>query len=363
MASAKLSEALASMVGMSTKRLSPDRSLPGPRRLRAARIRMYERASATHGVVAATMLGSKRQRRALRHGELTRVHRGVHRFRAARDTFEARALAATLAASKRVGSGYGKTRGARVARAAASHRTGAYAYGLDGGSATKIEVLCARWDRSHHHGVKVHEMRQFDENDIRDVDGLSVVVPELVVLQFSGMRWTSVDFIERMIYQARRKRLLSVDSLERYLAHKARKGRPGVRKLRAALAKARRHEMPPESDPESLLLQACRARGLGEPSLQYELAHNGRRIGRFDGAFVDIKVLFEYQSMEWHQNEEELAAANDRRLAAFEAGWFVLEARWWDLKHGGHKFAAAVRAARTRTRTSNRVPASSSDHI
>lgn len=191
-------------------------------------------------------------------------------------------------------------------------------------------------------------MRQFAVSDIRYVDGLPVVVPELVVLQFAGLRWTTVAFVERMIYQARRKRLLTVDSLERFLAAKAKKGRPGVRKLRAALALARRHEMPPESDPESLLLQACRARGLGEPTLQYELVHDGRRIGRFDGAFADVKVLFEYQSMEWHQNEDELAAANDRRLAAFEAGWFVLEARWWDLKNGGHKFAAAVSAARSR---------------
>lgn len=80
--------------------------------------------------------------------------------------------------------------------------------------------------------------------------------------------------------------------------------------------------------------------------LQYVLIHEGRFVGRFDGAFPQISVLFEYQSMEFHQNEDEIARANDRRLAALAAGWYVLEARWWDLASGGHKFAA-VRSRRS----------------
>lgn len=148
-----------------------------------------------------------------------------------------------------------------------------------------------------------------------------------------------------MIYEARRKRLVSIESVDQLLAVKARRGRPGVRKLRAKLQKARRHELPPESDPEALLFQCCRARGLERAGVAV-LIHEGRFVGRFDGAFPQISVLFEYQSMEFHQNEDEIARANDRRLAALAAGWYVLEARWWDLPSGGHKFAA-VRSRRS----------------
>jgi hypothetical protein len=308
---------------------------------------VYDRARERHGVVTSRSLGAKRLASARSRGEVVLVHRGVHRFRVARDTFDTRARAALLAASHRAACGFGRKRRVRSALAVLSHRSGAHVYRLRGGSADKIEIVCGRWDRSRHQGVTVHEMKQLGPNDVREVDGLLVVTPELVLLQFAAMPWTSIDFVERMFYEARRKHLVSVESVDQMLAVKARRGRPGVRKLRAALQKARRHELPPESDPEALLLQCCRAQGLGEPVLQYVLIHDGRFVGRFDGAFPQIRVLFEYQSMEHHQNEDEIARANDRRLAAFAAGWFVLEARWWDLASGGHKFASAVRSRRT----------------
>jgi hypothetical protein len=210
-------------------------------------------------------------------------------------------------------------------------------------------VTCDRWDRTHRAAIGVHEHKGLRSTDIRYVDGIPVLVAEFVILQFAAMRWTSINFIESMIYEARRKRLITADSIEGFLGVKARRGRPGVRKLRAAIELARRHEIPPESNKESLLLQRCREHKLGEPVLQYVLRDDaGRFVGRFDGALLDDRVLLEYQSMEWHQNEDELAKANDRRLAAFGLHWYVIEVRWWDLKTGGRGFAKAVLDHRAR---------------
>ena len=194
----------------------------------------------------------------------------------------------------------------------------------------------------------MHEHRDLRATDLRIVDGLPVVVAEFVMLQFAAQRWTTIDKVESLIYEARRKRLLTLESLDAFLRSKAKRGRPGVRKLRAALVRARRHEIPPESNPETMLLQCLRKHGLGEPQLQFVLRdRTGNFVGRFDAALPDDRILIEYQSMEWHQDEEAIARANDRRLEAFGLGWFVVEARWWDIKTGGRKLVSAIRNHRS----------------
>jgi hypothetical protein len=310
----------------------------------ATRATLYRRAAERSSVLRSRDLGSRERRTARRRGEIATVYRGVVHYRSAKVDFDARARAACDAATVRFGGGFGAAIGARAALAGLSHRSGAYVYGLQWGSPRSIEVTCERWDRTRRRGLRVHEHRGLRPTDLRDMDGLSVVVAEFVILQFAGQRWATIDKVESMIYEARRKRLLTLDSLEAFLRSKAKRGRPGVRKLRAAIARARRHEIPPESNPEALLLQCLRRNGFGEAQLQFVLNDGaGNFVGRFDAALAAERILIEYQSMEWHQDEEALARANDRRLEAFGLGWFVIEARWWDLKTGGRKLVSAVR--------------------
>ncbi len=316
----------------------------------------YEHAAQHHSLLRSGHDGTPRMpprriQTARRRGEIAPVHRGVWQFRAAASTWHGQALAACWAAGRRLGSGFGcrDDAGPSDTLAAISHESADFLWGLPGGPTSPIDVVCSRWDRTHHHGVRAHEFTDLAPSDITEREGVPVVVIELTLLQLAGRKGVSVSRVERAIHSARRRRLATDESIEAYLAQHARRGRPGVRKLRAAIELSRRQRRPAESDPEALLLQAARAHSLGEPALQFELRDaDGRLVGRFDGAYESDRILFEYQSAEWHDHEAAGDRDSRRALRAAGLGWVVIEARWWDLQHGGAEFASAVRGIRAR---------------
>ncbi len=281
------------------------------------------------------------RKRLIERGRIERVHDGVLRFRGAPDTWRSRALAAAWAGGDLCG---------------VSHRSANKLYGLPGGAQRPIEIICRRWGRAHHKGLRVHEFSGLLESDLTVVARLPVVVPELAVLHIAGHRWATVDHVERAIYAARRQGWLTNSSLQEYLYRRARKGRPGVRKLREALGRSLMHARPTASETETMLLQTLRAHGLPEPELQFELRDDkGVLIATVDAALTKWQILLEYDSRQHHSDETDEDRDNRRREWAARYGYWLIPARYLDLQEGGHSLVAAIRGAIARLE--GRVPA------
>jgi hypothetical protein len=261
--------------------------------------------------------------------QLDVVHDNIYRFRAARHDWRARGRAAVWAGGDLCG---------------LSHRSAARIYNLPLWRTEDVEILCRRWARTQHAGLRVHEFSGLVPSDLAIVDGLSVVVAELAVLQIAGYPWAKVDFVEQVIYAARRQRHITNASLEAYLWGRARKGRPGVRKTRAALELSRLHAAPTESEMETLLLHTLRRFGFPEPALQKELYDRaGRFVARVDAALDPYPIVFEYDSRQEHSDYADQTRDNRRRHWANALGLIPITVHYYDLQSGGHELAAAIR--------------------
>jgi hypothetical protein len=84
--------------------------------------------------------------------------------------------------------------------------------------------------------------------------------------------------------------------------------------------------------------------------LQFEvLDQNGLFVARADAALPQWKVTVEYQSMQEHLDEFQVAADDRRRNRVLAAGYFPLVARIADLRSGGDELAEQIRAVARRS--------------
>jgi hypothetical protein len=271
----------------------------------------------------------------LRHGQIdwrvanfwVTVHDGVYRMPGVRPTWKALLLAACRAATPPAG---------------ISHRSGGALYEFPGGRLELVELTCKRWRRAKSQGLVVHEQTRIDERDITEVDGIPVMLPELVVLQLAGLRPFPM-YVEAVIQAARRKRLISYQSTREVFDRHARRGVRGVQVMRAVLDDWDPDNQPTESEMETRLMQVLSDSGLPRPVPQYEiLDRHGVFVARVDAALPDLCIAIEYDSMQEHSDEFQLTRDARRRNRIVAAGWRVLSARHRDLKNGGTELLAAV---------------------
>jgi very-short-patch-repair endonuclease len=195
----------------------------------------------------------------------------------------------------------------------------------------------------------VHESRRLSEEDCRIVNGIPTTSPERTILDLAFL-FPGADYLEKVIQAARRKELISYESTRAMFDRHARRGLRGVAALRVALDRWEQGSSPTASDPETLLVQLLRERGLPEPVVQYEVRDDrGALIARVDAAYPEARIAIEYDSKQEHSNEFQLAKDARRRNALAAAGWVTLAARWSDLTRGGQIFCGHLRAALSRT--------------
>ncbi len=239
-----------------------------------------------------------------------------------------------------------------------SHRAGAVFYELPGRRDDQLEITCPRWTRTVESGLIVHESRRTPEQDVTVIDGIRIATPELTVLHLASLQ-PSPNYVEAVIHAARRKRLISYDSMHETFLRHARRGLKGVAATRIALERWNPANAASESEMETLLFQTMRAHGLPELVLQFEvLDHNGVFVARTDAALPQWKITIEYQSIQEHLDEFQVAADDRRRNRILAAGYFPLVARIGDLRSGGHELAEQIRAvARRSSRRAHVEPA------
>ena len=100
-----------------------------------------------------------------------------------------------------------------------------------------------------------------------------------------------------------------------------------------------------ESEMETTLLQVLRDNGLPEPTPQCDVFSDRFFVGRVDFAYPEHRVAIEYDSYEHHVGKRALVRDSARRNALLAAGWTPVTATAEDVKAGGRRLAAAVRAA------------------
>jgi very-short-patch-repair endonuclease len=221
---------------------------------------------------------------------------------------------------------------------------------VPGGRADVIEITCKRWERTRASGLVVHEQRRLTEEDIIEIDGISLVRPELLVMQLAW--WKPVPtYVEAVIHALRRKRLISYSSTHQMFIRHARRGLRGVAATRVALDWWNPANAATESEMETLLLQTFRAHDLSEPVLQYEVYDaNGQLVARTDAGLPQWKVVVEYQSMQEHLDEFQAARDDRRRNKILAAGYYPLMARAADLRAGGDELVEEILAIARRER-------------
>jgi very-short-patch-repair endonuclease len=254
------------------------------------------------------------------------MYPGVYRTPGSPETWKGSLMAACLAAP---------------APAAVSHRSAGALYELPGGRRDLTELTCRRWRRAQRAGLVVHEQTRIDEHDIGEVDGIPVMLPELVVLQLAGLR-PFPDYVERVVQAARRNRLITYASMREVFDRHARRGVRGVQVARTVLDEWDPARQPTESEMETLLLQTLSARGLRVVTQFEILGRNGVFVARVDLALPERKIAIEYDSMQEHSDEFQLTRDARRRNRIVAAGWRVLSVRHRDLGTGAPELFDAI---------------------
>jgi hypothetical protein len=146
---------------------------------------------------------------------------------------------------------------------------------------------------------------------------------------------------------AEHRNLVTRASVQTTLDRLGKRGRNGVGTLRRLLAAREPNRRSPESV-EPMLIRCLRRNGWPEPGPQYEIRHCGVFVARVDAAYPQWRIAVEYQSDEHHSGRRASERDNDRRLQIIAAGWFPVEATLPDVRNGGTRLSAALRAVRAK---------------
>lgn len=273
-------------------------------------------------------LGKRQIDRRIADQRWRRLHRDVYRINGAPASWEGDLLAATWAGGD---------------RAVASHRSAAELHCLPGRRRDLVEITSPRWRRTQCDGVLVHETKAMDLVDLTVVSGIAVTRPARTLFDLGGV--CRAGPVELALENALRRQLTTLEELSATIKRVSRSGRPGGPVLRALLDARDPDRRPTESEMETRLLQALRAHGLPEPTVQHEVRQGMAFIARVDAAYPDAKIAIEYDSDEFHSGRNAASRDRERRHRLIAAGWLPVDVGPADLRRGGTAACAAISQA------------------
>jgi len=266
--------------------------------------------------------------RLLRSGEWERVARSVFRIAGVPNSWEQRALSFVLSAGP---------------RAAISHRSAAYLYGLEGfRSPGRIEITTPRHFRRIIAGAQVHETLDADLMGIRRRRGIPVTGPARTVLDVCwvvGDDLTALGALDEML----RLRHVTWPELWECLVVHARRGRNGVARFRRILVRRWGKRSPRgvfNRTVDALLVDA----GLPAPEPENPVVIGGAKY-ILDLAYPELKVCIELDDKGSHMTDLAFESDRIRENQLTLAGWLVLRYTWDRLVSEPDVIVAEVRAA------------------
>lgn len=254
--------------------------------------------------------------RRLANGVWVRMAQGVYRHAAAPVTFEQRVLAACLS----------------IPGARASHRTAGALHKLHDLRFGVVEVSAAR-SSAHLHGFsRIHRVSHLDPTDcaqLGPIPATSVArtIVDLAALLPEEQLWNALD-----LAVIRRQTTVAAVSASLARAELA-PGRAGGRVLREAL-RAWTPGPLPASPAEMLIVRRLLARGYPPPERQVPIVVGGRCIATVDSGYPQWRVVWEYDSNEWHGRPRAVPRDVARANQVTAAGYVFLVATAPDLRRG-----------------------------
>lgn len=208
------------------------------------------------------------------------------------------------------------------APAAASHRTAACVWGLEGvTSPRRPQVLTVAPRHLCVPGVVVRRSRTLRRPDIVVVGAVPTTSIPRTLIDLAGE--LDGDHLEDALDDAIRRGAVRAESLLRRLEKGRTRGVPGVGTLRDLLL-VRVGRRVGESRPENALRRLLVKRGLGEPEVQYVVRDGRRRVvARVDLAYPDARIAIEYDGYRYHTGRKRYSRDSWRRVDLEEAGWVV----------------------------------------
>ena len=214
-------------------------------------------------------------------------------------------------------------------RGAASHRTAAALWRLDGFSPGVIEVVTTSQPRPPPKGVLLHRVRTLQQADVVTVRGIPTTTATRTLLDLGAV--ADATFVEKALDDALRRGLTSLPRL-RWALQAGGKGRRGAPVLRSLLRERHPHDARMESPLEARLLRLIRRSRLPLPIAQFEVRRRGHVIARVDLAYPDAKLAIEADGYRYHSGKTAWHRDLERRNQLMGLGWRILHVTWDDLR-------------------------------
>lgn len=219
---------------------------------------------------------------------------------------------------------------------AASHRTAAAIWKLDGFDLHQIEICTPRRLKSERVAARTVRLPL---HDITTIDGIPVTRIERTLVDLAGV--LDPDALEDALDSALRRRLTTVAKLRLRVA--AENGRKGIATLRGLLNERDDKGRPPASRFETRLNRLLLRSGL--PALrEFTIWNGGEFVARVDFCLPEGKLIIEADGFRWHGGRRAWQRDRDRRNQLTAMGWRVIQATWDDLTRHPDRLIERVRA-------------------
>jgi hypothetical protein len=192
-----------------------------------------------------------------------------------------------------------------------------------------VELIVPRGHTRPLVGTRRHRPRVLEVRHVHQVHGLAMTTPARTIVDLSarvrGHRLAEI--VEHCEVEGICK-LLTVGA---ELGRTRRRGVPGVARLEAVLDHLGDGEPVPHSELERIGDAVRRRAGLPEPMHEHPLPSARGRRGFVDRAFVDARLLVEYDGRRWHTRRSQMAKDHQRDLEVSALGWHPLRLTWEQL--------------------------------
>lgn len=219
---------------------------------------------------------------------------------------------------------------AQPAEAWASHGTAAHLHQLLDATRPEIyDLTVQRGRRRQLPGARFHETRCLPNDEVTTVAGMPTTTVARTLLDLSAH--LEPRRLEMIVWEAvRREPTLPAGLSELLLRHQRRTGTPLLRSVLAGL----HPQIARAGSPfEVAGLIGLRDAGLPWPTLQHTVRdHRGAFLARVDAAWVEARVIVEFDGAAYHRTPLQRARDEQRRERLRQLGWRVVVLRPTDLQ-------------------------------
>jgi very-short-patch-repair endonuclease len=219
---------------------------------------------------------------------------------------------------------------------AASHRTAAVLWQMEGFEAGSVEMTMTRTRRSPSPWLTVFRSARFA---VQRRHGIPVTTVARTLIDLGHV--ASPRAVERALEDSLRRRLTTVARVNDALAREGGRGRRGAATLGRILRE--RAGAPTESELERRLLALLRDAGLPPPRCQHLVRLPGGALARLDFAYPDAMLGIEADGYRWHSGREAWSDDRTRTNGLVGVGWRILHTTWTDVGSGAIDLIATIR--------------------